>query len=61
VLIFAEAGYSFGKNPWQYKYNTKDVEYKSNPVYGPMGNYMVFNFGFAYRIRFDLEKKEPTN
>jgi hypothetical protein len=61
VLVFAEAGYSFGKNPWQYKYNTKDVAYKNNPLYGPMGNYMVFNFGLAYRIRFDLEKKEPTN
>ncbi|MBL7883098.1 MAG: hypothetical protein JNL69_03460 [Bacteroidia bacterium] len=60
VLIFAEAGYTFGKNPWQYKYNTNDNYYKSNPVYGPMANYPIFNFGLAYRIRFDLEKNEPT-
>jgi len=57
VVVFAEAGYSIGKNPWQYVYNTKDpVVY--NPVYAPMKPYPIFNFGIAYRIRFDLEKKE---
>jgi hypothetical protein len=57
VLVFAEVGYSIGKNPWQYMYNTKEnVVY--NPIYAPMKPYLVFNFGLAYRIRFDIEKKE---
>jgi len=60
VLIFAEAGYTFGKNPWQYQYGTKETNYNTNPVYAPMSNYPIFNFGLAYRIRFDIDKKEPT-
>jgi hypothetical protein len=55
VLLFAEAGYTLGKNPLQYTYNTKDLT-NVNPVYTPLKNYMIFNFGFAYRIRTDFPK-----
>lgn len=56
MLVFAEVGYSLGKNPWQYYYNTKTESFQ-NPVYTPLKSYVVFNAGFAYRIRMDLEKK----
>jgi outer membrane receptor protein involved in Fe transport len=57
VLIFGELGYSVGKNPWQYTYNTK-IETLRNPVYTPLKSYPVLNIGVAYRIRLDLEKRE---
>ena len=57
ILVFGEVGYSIGKNPWQYAYNTKDVTYV-NPVFTPLKSYPVFNIGIAYRVRLDLEKKE---
>ncbi|MES2591118.1 MAG: DUF6268 family outer membrane beta-barrel protein [Bacteroidota bacterium] len=57
ILVFGEVGYSIGRSPWQYTYNTKK-ETLRNPIYNPMKNYLVFNAGVAYRIRFDLEKKE---
>lgn len=57
ILVFAEVGYSLGRNPWQYTYNTKE-ETLRNPVYTELSRYPVFNAGLAYRIRFDLEKKE---
>jgi hypothetical protein len=56
-LMFAEVGYSLGKNPLQYNYNTKN-ETLQNTVYTPMNNYPIFNLGIAYRVRLDLEKKE---
>ncbi len=55
-LVFGEVGYTLGKNPWQYSYNTK-VETFTNPVYTPLKNYPIFNIGLAYRIRLDIEKK----
>lgn len=57
VLVFGELGYSIGKSPWQYVYNTK-IETFRNPVYTPLKSYPVFNVGVAYRIRFGLEKRE---
>jgi len=57
ILVFAEAGYTLGKSPIQYMYNTKDIAYY-NPIYSPTKPYMLFNFGMAYRIRTDFEKKE---
>jgi hypothetical protein len=57
VLIFGELGYSVGKSPWQYTFNTK-IETLRNPVYTPLKSYPVFNIGVAYRIRLDLEKRE---
>ncbi len=57
LLMFAEIGYSIGKNPWQYKFNTKDVTYV-NPIYTPTESYPIFNVGLAYRIRLDFDKKE---
>lgn len=57
VLVFGELGYSLGKSPWQYTYNTK-IESFHNPVYTPLKSYPVFNVGIAYRIRLDLEKPE---
>lgn len=57
VLIFGELGYSVGKSPWQYTYNTK-IETLSNPVYTPLKSYPIFNIGVAYRIRLDIEKQE---
>jgi len=57
VLIFGELGYSLGKNPLQYMYNTKDETFR-NPVYTPSNNGLVFNIGLAYRIRLDVEKAE---
>lgn len=56
ILIFVEAGYSTNTNPLQYTYGTKDLTYV-NPVYTTLKNYPVFNFGIAYRVRLDLEKK----
>lgn len=60
VLIFGELGYSVGKNPWQYTYNTK-IETLRNPVYTPLKSYPIFNIGVAYRIRLDLDKQEKIN
>ncbi len=57
VLVFGEVGYSIGTNPWQYKYNTKEVVTNS-PVYNSMKPFVVFNTGLAYRFRFDLEEKQ---
>lgn len=57
ILLFGEVGYTLGKNPWQYTYNTKDETFR-NPVYTPLKNYPIFNIGIAYRVRLDLEKKE---
>ncbi|MDO9186638.1 MAG: DUF6268 family outer membrane beta-barrel protein [Bacteroidia bacterium] len=57
VLIFGELGYSLGKSPWQYTYNSK-IETLRNPVYTPLKSYPVFNIGVAYRIRLDIEKRE---
>jgi hypothetical protein len=56
ILLFAELGYSLGKNPLQYHYNTKDLETISNPVYSPLKSYPLINIGLAYRIRMDLTK-----
>lgn len=56
ILLFAEAGYSLGKNPWQYTYNTRTTT-DVNPVYTPVKNYALFNVGIAYRIRTDAESK----
>lgn len=57
VVLFAEAGYSLGKNPWQFTYNTKQ-ETLRNPIYAPIGSYPIFNAGLAYRIRFDLTETQ---
>ncbi len=54
IIAFVEFGYSIGKNPWQYKYNTSEQTYV-NPVYTPVKNYPLLNIGIAYRMRFDLE------
>lgn len=53
ILLFGEAGYSLGKNPLQYSYNTKDETWV-NPVFTPVKNGFIFNVGIAYRLRFDL-------
>lgn len=61
ILAFAELGYSIRTNPLQYAYSSKTENYMPlNPIYGPMKPYMVLNFGIAYRVRLDLDKKEPT-
>ncbi|MDQ3046403.1 MAG: DUF6268 family outer membrane beta-barrel protein [Bacteroidota bacterium] len=57
ILLFGEVGYTIGRSPWQYTYNTKEETYR-NPVYNPVNNYLIFNVGLAYRVRLDLEKKE---
>lgn len=62
VLLFAELGYSVGKSPWQHKYgtNNKKEAYYGNPLYTPIKNYPIISVGLAYRVRFDLIKKnEP--
>ncbi len=56
LLVFGEIGYSIGKDPLQYKYNTSDVVYY-NPLYTPLKPYPTFNIGLAYRLRFDLMKE----
>ena len=57
ILVFGEVGYTIGKNPLQYSYNTKEKTY-IDPVFTPLKSYSIFNIGIAYRIRLDLEKKE---
>lgn len=54
-LVFAEAGYSIGKNPLQYKYDT-EIPATINPVFTKLKSYPVFNVGLAYRIRMDFSK-----
>ncbi|MEO6884184.1 MAG: DUF6268 family outer membrane beta-barrel protein [Bacteroidia bacterium] len=53
LLAFAEAGYNLGKNPIQYNEGTS-FYCDTNPIYSPVKNYFLFNFGIAYRLRFDL-------
>jgi hypothetical protein len=55
MLLFGEAGYSLGKNPLQYIYNTK-TQTAVNPVFTPVKNGLIFNIGIAYRLRFDLSQ-----
>jgi hypothetical protein len=55
ILVFTEAGYSLGKSPIRYMYNTKDIYY-NDMLYTPTNPYPIFNVGIAYRIRQDLEK-----
>jgi hypothetical protein len=57
ILFFGEVGYSIGKNPWMYEFNTNNVS-SLNPVYTPLKSYPIFNLGVAYRIRMDFEKKD---
>ena len=52
-LLFGEIGYSLGKNPLQYVYNTKSPT-EANPIFTPVKNGLLFNVGIAYRMRFDL-------
>ena len=52
VLAYAEVGYNLGNNPIQYNFNT-DTYSNSNLIYSPLKNYFIFNFGIAYRLRFD--------
>lgn len=59
ILVFGEVGYSIGKSPWQYKYNTKDVA-AAPPLFTAIKSYPTFNIGVAYRVRLDLKKKEEA-
>ena len=52
IVAYAEIGRSFGKSLLQYKSNSEDLSY-SNPNYTPIGNYVPFSIGVAYRIRTD--------
>lgn len=62
VLLFAEVGYSIGRSPWQHKNGTNDNKkpYYVNPIYTPIKNYPIISVGLAYRVRFDLDKKEEA-
>ena len=60
LLVFCEIGYSIGKNPLQYTYNTKELNYFSNPIYSPTKAYPLINIGITYRVRFDLVKREEN-
>ncbi len=62
VLVFAEVGYSLSRSPWLHKYGTNDKKEPSyeNPLYSPIKNYPIISVGLAYRVRFDLIKKEET-
>lgn len=55
MLLFAEVGYSLGRNPWQYTYGTK-TETFVNPIYTATQRFFAFNVGVAYRLRFDLRE-----
>ncbi len=55
LLLFGEVGYSLGKNPLQYSYNTKE-QTAANPIFTPVKNGLIFNVGLAYRLRFDLSQ-----
>lgn len=50
IVAYAEIGRSLGKSLLQYKANSEDLSY-SNPNYTPIGNYIPFSIGLAYRIR----------
>ena len=52
IVAYVEIGRSFGKFLLQYKSNSEDLSY-SSPNYTPIGNYVPFSIGFAYRIRTD--------
>jgi hypothetical protein len=53
ILMFADFGYSVGKNPLAYYRNTSDIDYRQT-VFTPLKSYPVFNIGLAYRVRMDL-------
>ncbi len=55
ILLFGEAGYVIGKSPLQYTVNTKNST-ENNQVYAPLKKGFIFNFGLAYRLRFDLKQ-----
>jgi len=50
IVVYAEVGQSFGKSLLQYKGDFQNLSY-SNPNYTPIGNYVPFSIGLAYRIR----------
>ncbi len=50
IVLSAELGYSLGKNPLIYNFDSNSLVL-NNPVYTRVDNYLVFNFGIAYRIR----------
>ena len=50
TLLSFEVGYSFGKNPLQYSFETDELS-NANQLYSPLKNYTVINFGISYRIR----------
>ena len=52
IMAYVEIGRAFGKFLLQYKSNSEDLSY-SSPNYTPIGNYVPFSIGFAYRIRTD--------
>lgn len=52
IIVYSEIGYSLGKNPLLYNSSSKNIE-TTNTVYSLTKNYMIFNFGIAYRIRKD--------
>jgi hypothetical protein len=59
ILAFVEVGYTLGKSPIQYAYNTKierEMDTKMAPVYMSLNPYPIFSVGLAYRVRLDLEK-----
>ena len=50
MMMYAEIGQSLGTSVLQYKGDSQDLSY-SNPNYIPIGNYVPFSIGLAYRIR----------
>jgi hypothetical protein len=52
-LVFGEIGYTLGESPVRYDYGTDRQD--NYGYYSPTNRYLLFNVGFAYRFRFDLE------
>lgn len=60
VLLFAELGYTIGESPLQYSAGTH-LPASITGRYSPVEPYLLFNVGFAYRVRLDFEKPAETS
>ncbi len=49
-VAYAEIGRSLGNSPLRYKSDTNEIS-NSTLTFSPVKNYLIFSFGFAYRIR----------
>lgn len=57
LLVFADVAYGFQYSLVQYASRSQRSYSRTNPVYSPFNNNVLFTLGIAYRIRLDLNAK----